>query len=138
MPTAIAVSTMKAARVPRPGEQFEVVEREIPEPGAGEVRIRVRACGVCHSDALTVEGVWPGIQYPRVPGHEAAGVIDAVGAGVSGFCRRLMPLTAMNKAIAMMTKLMTTVRKLPYANTAPCFFASANVAAVTFDDSGRK
>lgn len=84
MATAIAVSTMKAAQVTRPGQTFEIVEREIPEPGAGEVRIRVRACGVCHSDALTKEGHWPGIQYPRVPGHEVAGVIDAVGAGVSG------------------------------------------------------
>jgi D-arabinose 1-dehydrogenase-like Zn-dependent alcohol dehydrogenase len=59
------------------------VEREIPEPGAGEVRIKVLACGVCHSDVLTKEGGWPGIQYPRVPGHEVAGVVDEVGAGVS-------------------------------------------------------
>ncbi len=62
---------------------FPVVEREIPEPGAGYVRIKVQACGVCHSDSFTVEGAWPGIQYPRVPGHEVAGIIDEVGAGVS-------------------------------------------------------
>ncbi|HTW89111.1 MAG TPA: alcohol dehydrogenase, partial [Candidatus Binataceae bacterium] len=57
-------------------------EREIPEPRAGEVRIRIQACGVCHSDSVTVEGLFPGIQYPRVPGHEVAGLIDAVGPGV--------------------------------------------------------
>jgi D-arabinose 1-dehydrogenase-like Zn-dependent alcohol dehydrogenase len=74
---------MKVAQISKPGAGFEVVERDIPTPGAGQVRIKVRACGVCHSDVLTVEGAWPGIQYPRVPGHEVAGVIDAVGAGVS-------------------------------------------------------
>jgi D-arabinose 1-dehydrogenase-like Zn-dependent alcohol dehydrogenase len=73
---------MKAVQVPKPGADFEVVEREIPEPGAGHVRIRVQACGVCHSDAMTKEGLWPGISYPRVPGHEIAGLIDEVGAGV--------------------------------------------------------
>jgi D-arabinose 1-dehydrogenase-like Zn-dependent alcohol dehydrogenase len=83
MAVATAVATMKAAQVTRVGSGFEVVEREIPEPGAGQVRIRVHACGVCHSDALVVEGSWPGIPYPRVPGHEVAGVVDAVGAGVS-------------------------------------------------------
>jgi D-arabinose 1-dehydrogenase-like Zn-dependent alcohol dehydrogenase len=74
---------MKVAQVSKGGAGLEIVEREIPEPGAGHVRIKVQACGVCHSDALTVDGVWPGIQYPRVPGHEVAGVIDAVGAGVA-------------------------------------------------------
>jgi D-arabinose 1-dehydrogenase-like Zn-dependent alcohol dehydrogenase len=74
---------MKVAQISKPGAGFEVVEREIPEPGAGQVRIKVQACGVCHSDALTVEGAWPGIQYPRVPGHEVAGIIDEVGEGVS-------------------------------------------------------
>ena len=64
---------------------FEIVEREIPEPGAGSVRIKVEACGVCHSDSMTKEGTWPGIQYPRVPGHEIAGIIDAVGSGVAGW-----------------------------------------------------
>ena len=83
MPTAIAVATMKVAQVASPGGDFEIVEREIPEPRAGEVRIKVQACGVCHTDALAKEGSWPGIQYPRVPGHEVAGIIDAVGARVS-------------------------------------------------------
>jgi D-arabinose 1-dehydrogenase-like Zn-dependent alcohol dehydrogenase len=81
--TTVAVATMKVAQVASPGADFQIVEREIPEPGAGHVRIKVQACGVCHSDVLTKEGFWPGIQYPRVPGHEVAGVIDAVGAGVS-------------------------------------------------------
>ncbi len=76
---------MKAAQISKPGGEFEVVEREIPEPGAGQVRIKVQACGVCHSDVLTKEGLWPGIQYPRVPGHEVAGIIDEVGAGVSAW-----------------------------------------------------
>jgi D-arabinose 1-dehydrogenase-like Zn-dependent alcohol dehydrogenase len=74
---------MKAAQISKPGAGFQIVEREIPEPGAGQVRIKVNACGVCHSDALVVEGSWPGLPYPRVPGHEVAGVVDAVGAGVS-------------------------------------------------------
>src|SRR5207245_9884771 len=81
--TTVAVATMKVAQVSNPGSDFQIVEREIPEPGAGHVRIKVQACGVCHSDVLTKEGAWPGIQYPRVPGHEVAGVIDEVGAGVS-------------------------------------------------------
>jgi len=81
--TSIAVGTMKAARVPGPGKDFQIVEQEIPEPGFGEVRIRVQACGICHSDVLTKDGAWPGIQYPRVPGHEVAGVVDQLGAGVS-------------------------------------------------------
>jgi D-arabinose 1-dehydrogenase-like Zn-dependent alcohol dehydrogenase len=83
MATAVAVATMKVAQVSNPGADFEIVEREIPEPGAGHVRIKVQACGVCHSDVLTKEGYWPGIQYPRVPGHEVAGIIDEVGTGVS-------------------------------------------------------
>src|SRR6202161_2001423 len=74
---------MRAAKISRPGGPFEIVEREIPQPGAGHVRIKVQACGVCHSDMFTKEGAWPGIQYPRVPGHEVAGIIDALGAGVS-------------------------------------------------------
>jgi D-arabinose 1-dehydrogenase-like Zn-dependent alcohol dehydrogenase len=74
---------MKVAQVPKAGADFEIVEREIPQPGPGQVRIRVQACGVCHSDMLTKEGAWPGIVYPRVPGHEVAGVIDAVGSGVT-------------------------------------------------------
>jgi D-arabinose 1-dehydrogenase-like Zn-dependent alcohol dehydrogenase len=77
--------TMKVAQVSSPGADFEIVEREIPETGAGHVRIKVQACGVCHSDVLTKEGGWPGIQYPRVPGHEVAGSIDEVGDGVSAW-----------------------------------------------------
>ena len=80
--TSGAVRTMKAAQVPKPGAEFQIVEREIPTPGAGQVRIKVQACGVCHSDLFTKEGAWPGIQYPRAPGHEVAGIIDEVGAGV--------------------------------------------------------
>jgi D-arabinose 1-dehydrogenase-like Zn-dependent alcohol dehydrogenase len=81
--TQFAVAPMKAAQVPKPGADFEIVEREIPKPGAGEVRVKVQACGICHSDVLTKEGQWPGIQYPRVPGHEIAGIVDELGAGVS-------------------------------------------------------
>ncbi len=80
-----AVAPMKAAQVPKPGADFEMVERPIPAPDAGQVRIQVRACGICHSDVLVKEGVFPWIQYPRVPGHEVAGVIDEVGAGVSAW-----------------------------------------------------
>jgi D-arabinose 1-dehydrogenase-like Zn-dependent alcohol dehydrogenase len=76
---------MRAVQIPRPGSPFEIVERPIPEPGAGAVRIRVEACGICHSDVLAKDGLWPGVQYPRIPGHEVAGVIDAVGAGVGGW-----------------------------------------------------
>jgi D-arabinose 1-dehydrogenase-like Zn-dependent alcohol dehydrogenase len=76
---------MRAVQVPRPGADLELVERDIPEPRAGQVRIRVRACGVCHSDVITKEGLLPGIEYPRVPGHEVAGVIDELGPGVQGW-----------------------------------------------------
>jgi D-arabinose 1-dehydrogenase-like Zn-dependent alcohol dehydrogenase len=76
---------MRAVRVPGPQRPFEVVERDVPDPGAGWVRIRVEACGICHSDSLTKEGHFPGIAYPRVPGHEVAGVVDAVGSGVAGW-----------------------------------------------------
>src|SRR5260370_15984820 len=79
------MAPMKAAQVPKPGADFEIVEREIPKPGAGEVRLKVQACGICHSDVLTKEGQWPGIQYPRVPGHEVAGTIDELGDGVCGW-----------------------------------------------------
>jgi D-arabinose 1-dehydrogenase-like Zn-dependent alcohol dehydrogenase len=81
--TKVAVAPMKAAQVPKPGADFEIVEREIPNPGAGQVRVKVQACGVCHSDSLTKEGQWPGIEYPRVPGHEIAGIIDELGEGVT-------------------------------------------------------
>src|ERR1700730_12320644 len=81
--TRIAVAPMKVAQIPKAGPDFQIVDREIPKAGAGHVLIKVQACGVCHSDLFTKEGVWPGIQYPRVPGHEVAGIIDALGAGVS-------------------------------------------------------
>jgi len=81
--TRVAIAPMKAAQIPKPGADFEIVEREIPKPGAREVRIKVQACGVCHSDQFTKEGVWPGIEYPRVPGHEVTGVVDELGDGVS-------------------------------------------------------
>ena len=83
--TKVAIAPMTVAQIPKAGADFQIVEREIPTPKAGEVRIKVQACGVCHSDVLTKEGLWPGIQYPRVPGHEVAGVIDEVGAGVSAW-----------------------------------------------------
>ena len=76
---------MRSAQVVAAKGPYQIVEREMPEPGAGQVRIRVQASGVCHSDALTKEGFWPGIQYPRVPGHEVAGTVDAVGSGVAGW-----------------------------------------------------
>ncbi len=79
------MATMRAVQVSRPNKPFEIVERPIPEPGPGAIRIKVQACGVCHSDSMVKEGSFPGIQYPRVPGHEVAGVIDAVGPGVSGW-----------------------------------------------------
>jgi D-arabinose 1-dehydrogenase-like Zn-dependent alcohol dehydrogenase len=79
------VTQMKVAQVPSAGGDFQIVERTIPEPTAGHVRIKVQACGVCHSDVLTKEGLWPGIQYPRIPGHEVAGIIDKVGEGVSAW-----------------------------------------------------
>jgi D-arabinose 1-dehydrogenase-like Zn-dependent alcohol dehydrogenase len=74
---------MRAVQVARPNGPFEIVERDIPVPGAGEVRIKVQACGICHSDSVVKEGLFPGIQYPRVPGHEVVGLIDAVGPGVA-------------------------------------------------------
>lgn len=76
------MSRMKAIQVSKPGGNFELVERNIPDPVRGHVRIKIEACGVCHSDVLVKEGLWPGVQYPRIPGHEIAGRIDAVGEGV--------------------------------------------------------
>jgi D-arabinose 1-dehydrogenase-like Zn-dependent alcohol dehydrogenase len=77
------MAKMKVAQVPKAGGEFEIVEREIPQPPAGWVRIRIEACGVCHSDMFTKEGAWPGLTFPRVPGHEVAGVIDEVGERVT-------------------------------------------------------
>src|SRR5438876_12441566 len=74
---------MTAVQISRPGAPFEVVKREVPAPGPNQVRIKVDACGVCHSDVFVKEGHWPGLQYPRVAGHEVAGVIDEVGPGVT-------------------------------------------------------
>ena len=83
--TKIATAPMKVAQIPEPGADFQIVEREIPAPDAGQVRIKVQACGVCHSDVLTKDGLWPGIEYPRIPGHEVVGIIDEVGDGVSAW-----------------------------------------------------
>ena len=82
---AVAIGTMKVALISKPGAGFQIIEREIPEPGFGQVRIKVQACGVCHSDLFVKEGPWPGLEYPRVPGHEVAGLIDEVGPGVSAW-----------------------------------------------------
>jgi D-arabinose 1-dehydrogenase-like Zn-dependent alcohol dehydrogenase len=79
------LTQMKSVQVSKPGSDFEIVERDVPEPDAGHVRIKVQACGVCHSDVLTKDGLWPGIKYPRVPGHEVAGIIDQLGEGVSAW-----------------------------------------------------
>ncbi len=79
------MAKMRAVQVARSGAPLELVEREVPQPGAGTVRIKVEACGICHSDAVVVEGLMPGIEYPRIPGHEVVGTIDALGAGVSDF-----------------------------------------------------
>jgi len=77
--------TGRAMQVPAAGGAFQLVEKQFPDPGPGHVRIRVQACGVCHSDSLTKEGMWPGLQFPRVPGHEVAGVLDAIGLDVPVF-----------------------------------------------------
>lgn len=76
---------MKAAQISKAKGDWEIVERRLPEPGPGQVRIKVEACGVCHSDMFVKEGLWPGLQFPRVPGHEVAGVIDELGSGVSNW-----------------------------------------------------
>jgi D-arabinose 1-dehydrogenase-like Zn-dependent alcohol dehydrogenase len=79
------MAKMSAVQVRNANGPFELVEREVPESPLGHIRVKVQACGVCHSDSLTREGLWPGIAYPRVPGHEVAGIIDAVGTGVAGW-----------------------------------------------------
>jgi D-arabinose 1-dehydrogenase-like Zn-dependent alcohol dehydrogenase len=85
--TNSTAARMKVAQVPSPGGEFEIVERDIPNPESGHVRIKVQACGVCHSDVFTKDGLFPGIQYPRVPGHEVVGLIDEVGDGVLGWTK---------------------------------------------------
>ena len=72
-------------QVVNPGGPFEIVVREVPEPGISQVRIKVQACGICHGDSITKEGLFPGIQYPKVPGHEVAGVVDVVGKNITGW-----------------------------------------------------
>ncbi len=79
------MAKMRAVEVRQPGGPLELVEREIPEPGPGQIRIKVQACGVCHSDSFTKDGLWPGLEYPRVPGHEVIGVIDALAVDVPGW-----------------------------------------------------
>jgi D-arabinose 1-dehydrogenase-like Zn-dependent alcohol dehydrogenase len=78
-------TTMQAAQISKPGGEWELVEHGIPEPRAGHVRVKVEACGICHSDVFVKDGLWPGMQYPRVPGHEVAGRIDAVGDNVTAW-----------------------------------------------------
>ena len=75
-------TTMQAAQISKPSGEWELVERVLPEPRAGQVRVKVEACGICHSDVFVKEGLWPGLEYPQVPGHEIAGHIDAVGDNV--------------------------------------------------------
>ena len=77
--------TMHAAVVDEAGAEFEVVERAIPDPAPGEVRVAVEACGICHSDVFVTEGGYPGVSYPRIPGHEVVGYVDSVGEGVENW-----------------------------------------------------
>jgi D-arabinose 1-dehydrogenase-like Zn-dependent alcohol dehydrogenase len=83
--TRVAAAPMKAAQLSKPGGDWEVIERDMPEPGVGQVRVKIEACGICHSDTLVKEGLWPGLQYPRVPGHEIAGRVDALGEHVTAW-----------------------------------------------------
>jgi D-arabinose 1-dehydrogenase-like Zn-dependent alcohol dehydrogenase len=76
---------MKAAQISKAGGDWELVERDIPDPGPEQVRVKIEACGICHSDSVVKDGIWPGLQYPRVPGHEIAGRIDALGANVTSW-----------------------------------------------------
>lgn len=76
---------MKAVEVRQAKGPLELVEREVPQPGTGQVLIKVQACGICHSDVFTKEGLWPGLEYPRIPGHEIAGIIEEMGSGVDGW-----------------------------------------------------
>src|SRR2546421_491353 len=90
--TRVGIAPMKAAQIAKPGADFEIVEREIPKPAAGEVRIKVEACGVCHSDVFTKEGAWPGIQYPRVPWRPCRG---------SGYRRAGSPRNSIRKQVRL-------------------------------------
>jgi D-arabinose 1-dehydrogenase-like Zn-dependent alcohol dehydrogenase len=83
--TSILGRTMKVASITAPGAEFEIEERKVPEPGSVQVRVKVQACGICHSDALTKDGHVPGIGYPCVPGHKVVGIIDAMGGEVYGW-----------------------------------------------------
>ena len=76
---------MRSVRVSKVNGLFEIVDRDIPEPSGGQVRIKVQACGICHGDSITKQGLFQGIQYPRVPGHEVAGIINEVGKDVIGW-----------------------------------------------------
>jgi len=78
---------MQAARVPAAGADFELVDLPVPEPGPNEVRVNVEACGICHSDAFVKEAAFPGLELPRVPGHEVAGVVDQVGTDVTSWTK---------------------------------------------------
>ena len=108
------MSKMRVAQVTRPGGPFELIEREIPEPGAGHVRIKVDACGVCHSDVMTKDGLWPGFQYPRVPGHEIAGIVDAVGAGGVGWTQGHKASGSESAGKAVTAILVAAVTLLPF------------------------
>src|SRR5260370_3963674 len=76
---------MKAIQISKPGGDLELVDRPIPVPGPDMVRIKVQACGICHSDSMVKEGLWPGLKYPRIPGHEVAGIIDEIGANITSW-----------------------------------------------------
>jgi len=95
------MNKMKAAQVSKAGGGWELVERSIPEPGAGQVLIKVEACGICHSDMLVKEGHVPGIQYPRVPGHEVAGSVDAVGRQKSSSKQSFEPFHERHSAFSL-------------------------------------
>jgi D-arabinose 1-dehydrogenase-like Zn-dependent alcohol dehydrogenase len=124
------MATMRVAQVSRPGGPLELVERPIPDPGPGSVRIKVQACGVCHSDVFTKEGQWPGITFPRVPGHEVVGVIDAVGQDVPGRWKTGVQVTGISfdggyadYMVAPATALAVVPEGLPAPDAAPLMCA---------------
>ena len=120
---------MRAVQVTRVKGPFELVEREIPQPAAGQMRIKVEACGICPSDAMTKEGLWAGIQYPRVPGHEIAGVIDAIGTGVAGWTLVNASAWAGTAAIADTVTLAAAATSLPVKSR--CKFPASPTTAAT-------